>query len=388
MKPLSRLKSRRRVPVKRSPVARVVRGSAYSCVAVAALIAVGFGLLYMRLSAGPLSFGSLPDRVAESIAARIGPGWSVTLRDTALQLHGGAPALRANGLDVRDPDGGLVLRAPLAIVSVNGFSLLTGNLQPKSIEVRDLQLRVLVARDGALRFSPVPAGEGGELAPPQPNLYPSGEHAPRPTVAAEGASPISNVVGSLIDLIVGPRSILNSLDKAQLTNARLVFVDADQRQRAAFDRLDATFDWAEDGGRRFSAGLEGPQGAWQLRGDAGPDGDGGYRAAILADGAPIQDILLLAGQSALPATTDLEFSGRVDAAYAAGRVTHLKAKLSSNDGMVQVRRQGHVADHRRTVGCRAVLGRGRQGSRSDQAPYARRRERRHPAWTPDDQGGG
>ncbi|WP_210488424.1 hypothetical protein [Microvirga antarctica] len=335
MKPLSRLKSRRSKPVKRSRVARVVRGSAYSCVAVAVLIAVAFGLLYMRLSAGPLSFGSLPDRVAESIAARIGPGWSVTLRDTALELHGGAPALRANGLDVRDPAGGLVLRAPSAVVSVDGVSLLTGNLQPKSIEVRDLQLRVLVARDGALTFSPVPPGEGGEQpAPTGPG--PLIEVAPRPGVAAPDASPVSNVVGSLFDLIVGPQSILNSLDRARLTNARLIFVDADQRQRAAFNRVDATFDWADDGGRRFEASLEGSQGAWELNGDADPDGAGGYRAEIHAKGAPIQDILLLAGQSALPATTDLAFSGRVDAAYSAGRVTELKATLSSEAGQVQV----------------------------------------------------
>lgn len=313
-----------------------MRGSAYSCAAVILLIGLGLGLLYMRLSAGPLSFGSLPDRVAESIAARIGPGWSVTLRNTALELRGGAPALRANGLDVRDPDGGLVLRAPYALVSVDALSLLAGNLQPKAIEVRDLQLRVLVDRDGALSFSPVPPAEGGELATPQLNPASPPIPAALPVLATAGASPVSNVVGSLLELVVGPQSILNSLDRAQLTNARLVFVDADQRQRASFNRLDATFDWADDGGRRFSAGLEGPQGAWQLTGDVDSDGRGGYRAEILADGAPIQDMLLLAGLSALPATTDLEFSGRVDVAHAAGRVTELRAKLSSKAGVIQV----------------------------------------------------
>ena len=334
MKPLSKLKFRRRRLVKRSSLARVVRGSAFLCVALLVLIGAGFGLLYMRLSVGPLSFGSLPDRVADSIAARIGTGWSVTLRNTALELHGGAPALRANGLDVRDPEGALVLRAPYALVSVDAMSLLGGNLQPKAIAVRDLQLRVLVDRDGALSFSPVPAAEGGELAPPQSIVPPA--QAPPPSASAGGASPISNVVGSLFELVLDPQSILNSLDRAQLTNATLVFVDAEQRQRAAFNRVDATFDWAEDGGRRFLASIEGPQGSWQLKGDVDRESAGVYRAEILADGASIQDILLLSGQSALPATTDLKFSGRIDAAFADGRVTELKTRLSARDGMVQL----------------------------------------------------
>ncbi len=334
MKPLTKLKFRRHKSVKRSPLARIVRGSAYSCAVLVVLIMLGFGMLYMRLSVGPLSFGSLPDRVAESIAARIGPGWSVTLRNTALELHGGAPALRANGLDVRDPDGDLVLRAPYALVSVDGMSLLGGTLQPKAIAVRDLELRVLVDRDGALSFSPVPPTEGGELATPQSNLSPVVPPVPR--VSAEGASPISNVVGSLFELIVDPQSILNSLDRAQLTNAKLVFVDADQRQRAAFNRLDATFDWAEDGGRRILANLEGPQGTWGLKGDFDRESAGSYRAEILAEGAPIQDILLLSGLSALPATTDVKFSGRIDAAFSEGRVTELRSSLSSKAGIVQL----------------------------------------------------
>ena len=112
-------------------------------------------------------------------------------------------------------------------------------------------MRVLVDRDGALSFSPVPPAEGGELATPQGNLSPVVPPVPR-RFRRRKASPISNVVGSLFELIVDPQSILNSLDRAQLTNAKLVFVDADQRQRAAFNRLDATFDWAEDGGRRSS----------------------------------------------------------------------------------------------------------------------------------------
>src|SRR5918998_5016248 len=153
-------------PVKRSAFRRVLRGALYVKLGLLVFVAAALGLLYLRLAAAPMSFGRLPERVAEALAARIGPGWNVTLRDTAIELHNGSPALRANGLDIRAPGGALVLRAPYAVVSVYLSALLTANLQPKAIEVRDLQLRILVNRDGSLAFSPVKGHEADDAAPP------------------------------------------------------------------------------------------------------------------------------------------------------------------------------------------------------------------------------
>ncbi len=327
---------RRRRPVKRSAFRRLLRGALYVKLGLIVFVAVAFGLLYLRLAAAPMSFGRLPERVADALAARIGPGWAVTLRNTAIELHNGFPALRANGLDIRAPGGNLVLQAPYAIVSVDGLSLLTANLQPKAVEIRDLQLRVLVNRDGSLTFSPEAGGEGADAAPAAPGDAVASAPPPAEPAAAPGPSQVSGVVGSLFDMVVGPQSILSSLGQAQLTNARLVFVDADRRERARFQRVDATFDWSESGGRRFAATVEGRQGSWQINGDAMRGERDSYRASLTTDGAPIQDILLIAGLSAVPATTDLEFSGRIDAAYAEGRVTELKARLDSNAGIIQI----------------------------------------------------
>ncbi|WP_262271720.1 YhdP family protein [Microvirga yunnanensis] len=325
----------RRDPVKRSLFKRVLRGTLYVKLGLVVFVAVAMGLLYLRLSAAPMSFGSLPERVAGALAARIGPGWDVTLRNTAIELHDGSPALRANGLDIRAPGGDLVLRAPYAIFSVDLMSLLTANLQPRAIEVRDLQLRVLVNRDGSLAFSPVQAGEVEAGPPPVPS-EPSKEAAASLARDSDGPSPVSGVVGSLLDLIVGPGSVLNALGQAELTNARLVFVDADGRERARFQRVDAAFDRTASGGRRFAATVEGDQGPWQLDGDAVVEGDGAYRAGVVAKEVPIKDIVLLAGASELPATTDLEFSGRFDIAYAQGRITELRTRLESNAGTFQI----------------------------------------------------
>ncbi|WP_414470690.1 DUF3971 domain-containing protein [Microvirga sp. M2] len=316
---------------------RLVRGTIYAKLGLIAFLIVAAGVFYLRLSVAPLSFGRLPERVAEALASRIGPGWTVALRNTVIELHEGMPALRANGLDIRGPSGELVVRAPYALVSVDFVSLLTANLQPKAIQVRDLQLRMLVNRDGSLTFSPVPATEEEHArGAPAPEPAPSKEAAASLAVSADGPSLVSGAVGSLFDLIVGPRSVLNALGTAQLTNAQLVIIDADYRERARFDRVDAVFDWDKDGGRRFSATVVGPQGPWELRGDVRAEGRTAYRAAFVADSAPIQDIMVLSGMSSLPAATDLEFTGRFDVAYADGRVTELKTRLDSNAGFIRI----------------------------------------------------
>ena len=62
------------------------------------------------------------------------------MRETAIQLDHGSLALQATGLDIRNPEGALVLRSPEATVSVDGLSLITANLQPRAIEFKDLQV--------------------------------------------------------------------------------------------------------------------------------------------------------------------------------------------------------------------------------------------------------
>ncbi len=317
-------------------LARILRGTLYVKLALLLFITVAVGLLYLRLSAGPLSFGRLPERVAVSLASRIGPGWSVTLRNTALQLEDGSPALRATGLDIRNPEGALVLRAPYAILSVGGMSLLTASFQPRSIEFRDLQVRASLNRDGSLSFLPGQDSVGGEDDPvPLPLPPPVGAQN---IVAAGPAdpSPVSVAVGSLFDLIVGPSGMFGALDKARITNARLTVVGADQRERATFNRVNAVFERTEKGGRRFEASLDGPGGTWRLSGDATADAGGVYSGSMVATDAPVQDLLLLSGLSAMPATTNLKMSGKVDASFADGRVTDLAARLSSQAGTIQI----------------------------------------------------
>src|SRR4051812_5584406 len=135
---------------RRIKLGRMVRGALYVKAGLLMVLGLVAGLLYLRLVAGPLDLAGLDERVAESLAERLGPGWRVSLTDAALQLEDGSPALRAAGITIRNPEGVAVMRAPYVIVSLDARSLMTGSFQPRLIDLRDLHLRASIGCDGSL----------------------------------------------------------------------------------------------------------------------------------------------------------------------------------------------------------------------------------------------
>ena len=274
---------------------RMLRGALYVKAGFIAVLGLAAGLLYLRLSAGPLDFEGLADQVAKSLADRIGPGWSVSLNDTALQLEAGSPALRTAGLTVRNPEGVLVLRAPYAVVSLDAVSLMSGSLQPRLVELRDLHLRASINPDGSLSF--IPAEEAAASQPPESGAV--AEEPPRAPSSNEGASQPSSLslaVASLFDLALERGNIVGALDQARLTNARLTLIDAQQRERvgsaAWTPRLTASAQ-----ARRFDLTLEGPRRVWRLNGEVEAMADGRRVGTIVAEAMPVEDLLLLSGSA-------------------------------------------------------------------------------------------
>ena len=314
---------------------RMLRGALYVKAGFIAVLGLAAGLLYLRLSAGPLDFEGLADQVAKSLADRIGPGWSVSLNDTALQLEAGSPALRTAGLTVRNPEGVLVLRAPYAVVSLDAVSLMSGSLQPRLVELRDLHLRASINPDGSLSF--IPAEEASASQPPESGAV--AEEPPRAPSSNEGASQPSSLslaVASLFDLALERGNIVGALDQARLTNARLTLIDAQQRERVGFSRVDARFERASAQARRFDLTLEGPRGVWRLNGEVEAMADGRRVGTIVAEAMPVEDLLLLSGSAAFPGWTDVKLSGRVEASVSDGRIERLNGRLNASSGEVQI----------------------------------------------------
>lgn len=294
----------------------------------------------VRLLAGPVSMGDYQARVADGIAARLGPGWSVSLGDTAIQLNGFRLAVRATDLEIRNPSGTPVVRSPYGLVTLDPLSLVTGGLAPREIELRDLQLRALIAADGSLSFLPASdAAPAGPASPAEPSPV-VGEPVPGPRPSA-----VSTALASLINPIVDPTSLIGGIDKASLVNARLTLVGADGRERVGFDRVSAVFGHRVGGGRAIDLHLEGPRGAWHLGGLVRDEGER-RRADLTATDVPVEDAMLLGGLSGLQGGSDLLLSGTLSAEVADSRLTALRARFDSTRGRVALPGQPAFAiDH-------------------------------------------
>jgi hypothetical protein len=320
---------RRRQRIKR--LHRVMRRTLYAKLGLAFALLIAAAIVYLRLVAGPVSLANYSDKVGEALASRIGPGWSVGFDEAALELDGVKPALRTAGLEIRNPGGVLVVRAPMALVSLDPVTLLGGNFALRALELRDLQLRLLVAQDGSLSF--VPQDAQGVQRPE--GAMPTAPAAPATPSASHGPSALSQAIASLLEPVLAPDGIVGALDRAVVTNARLTLIGADGRERVAFSRVGARFERAEEGRRRIALELDGPHGPWKVGGTA--QDDAGTRSVDLnAAEVPMADILLLAGLSGLPDGSNLKLSAELSASLVGRGLTRLGGRFRSSSGVIEL----------------------------------------------------
>ena len=298
-----------------------------SALGLVLLVGIGGGLAWLRLASGPISLDAFSGRVAAAVAERIGSGWHIDLADSSLELDAeNALALRVAGLDIRNPQGALVVRAPLAVVSLDGWSLLRLTVQPRSIEFRDVQMTALVHRDGSIAFASPDAGKAST-----PQTLPSVDSA-RGTV-----SPLSAGIASIFGVVLDPAGVVGALDRARVTNSRLTLVDEQGQERAVFERVNGLFgrDPARDA-RMFELRIDGPHGQWRFGGTLREAASGERTGIITLDDLPVTDLLLLSGQSKLPLTTDLKLSAKADARLAAGRIEAMDLSVQTGDGSLLI----------------------------------------------------
>ncbi|MGP9821475.1 hypothetical protein ACTZWW_15785 [Salinarimonas sp. NSM] len=296
---------------------------------VAGLLALS-GALYLRLDSAPLEIEGLSERVAAAMEERLGAAWRVSLADSALTLHEGAPALAVDGLDLTNRDGTRIAHAPQAIVSVGALSLLTGTPVPRAIVLSDVELRVLVADDGTVSLLPP---DGGQPVPTPPAESPTSQP---PGTELPAVGPVAAIAGALAGLL-DEASPFGALSRARLDNARLTLVGADGRERVGFTRVDARI--RRDGAmRRVAATFDGPGGAWSIDGSIGREPDGGRAARLAVEAMPVRDLTLVAGLSDALGSRDLTLTGEAAIAVGPdGELRRFSARIESNSGWLRTR---------------------------------------------------
>ncbi len=137
---------------------------------LAALLLVGVGLLLWRLSAGPIAIPFVTP-ILEAALAADGSPLEVDVGETWLDWSGltRSMELRISGAVVRDRQGRSIASIPEAWLTLSARRLWRFELQPESLRVAGLHLRLTRDANGDIKLyeaedTGAPAGAGGALA--------------------------------------------------------------------------------------------------------------------------------------------------------------------------------------------------------------------------------
>ncbi len=230
------------------------------------------------LAHGPIAIDGLGPRIADALHDRFGRGAIFTLGTTSLVQRGFGPSLSIDGLSIEGPDQQKVLSAPRAEISIDPFPLFFGKVVPKRLEVFDVELRLVLLKNGSLAVAAGPGSKPffelarGADAPSAP-VAPSADVPPAATTpeSPAGIPPrravamqqAAKAVRLLLDTITNPDSPIAAVDRLGIKRGRLVIEDQTTDEEVVYKDLDLEFDKSH-GDSTFTLSAEGPSQRWSI----------------------------------------------------------------------------------------------------------------------------
>jgi hypothetical protein len=259
-------------------------------VAVATLAAATATLLVTGIV--PLS--GLEGRITAAIEDRLGPGWQVEAASAELGRIDGHSQLRVRQVTFRHASGA-VIRAPEAVLGYDPLPLLVGQIRLVSVDLRGVNVRLGVSKDGALIVNADSAP--AETQPP----------ATLPDAAQWNA--FTGIMGAVGTLAQG-EGLLGALETAGMHGARLSLIDPEGRQRAGFEDVEIGLSRVGTGVTRLTAKGRTGQRWKELSVDLSREADGTQRADIdIVRFEPAEVVELALGSGAI-AIDGLPLRGR------------------------------------------------------------------------------
>lgn len=275
----------------------LVRRLIYGAGALAVLGFAGTGILWWRLTSGPLSLDVATPWLTSAIEERLGSGHRIEVGGTQLERdEDGRTALRLRDIVVRDATGSIVANAPKAEVGLSGASLLTGHLQATRLSLIGATMSVRIEPDGAVNVF-----AGGEQHP----ITAAPVIAPVPQIGVVKTAPAAatrtdtdsnpNTFSALLAWIDGLDALGfdgRELSEVGLKNGALVVDDRRSGKQWSFQNINFSLTRPREGGVAFAVTSSGTDGPWSLTATVAPRGEG-KRAieAVIRDVSP-KDILL------------------------------------------------------------------------------------------------
>ena len=152
--------------------------------AIAAVLLIGFGILYVRLLQGPIALRFLVPQIERAIAEEVS-GVAVEIESLDMRLVDGVHfGFELKNVRIANADKTPLVLAPSASISLSRKALLAGRIAPESVDLNAPRLSLLHGEDGAiaLKFShPAAAPESDRARAPalrgSTDVLPSGAAA-------------------------------------------------------------------------------------------------------------------------------------------------------------------------------------------------------------------
>lgn len=320
------------------------------------LLSIAAGIFWVKLLNGPISLRFIAEPIARAISNDL-PGFAVSIEDaTVLLAEGRGLEFRLRNVNLVDPRGMTIARAPDAAITLSGSALWSGKFAPSRIILIEPSIVLQYSRERGLSlgFAEAARTEGG-----------AGRVAEAPPVAtAQVQAEIGSVIGSLFaqaNQTVGAASYIRGIG---LRNATLAIDSSGQRAAFRVREADIGIDRRREG-RMLGASLvmDSSSGPWQVSMVANHDDQSSASSIDLR----IADLVPSAVAAAWPllapvAALDLPINGTASFKFAgSGELTTAIADLEFGRGVFAPGLRGNG---------RMVLDGGRIAAKYD--PAARR----------------
>ncbi len=191
------------------------------CTVIAVFVLAGVAILGLRLSQGPLELPQIAGLLEAAVNAEVEDS-EISVANAEISLgRGGAPSgLSFLDVEVRAPDGTLLLSAPRLAARFHLLDLVQGHVQPTLLRVIGARARFRRAADGRIRFG---LGDGRGVTMGGAGADPA--EAGQGLAGAAGMDAVAEIVESLVG--DGPEiPTLARLERIAIEDAELDYEDA------------------------------------------------------------------------------------------------------------------------------------------------------------------
>ena len=294
---------------------RRLRVSLAAFATLIAVVGVAFGVLWYRLSSGPIALDFATDWLAAAIKENLGSRYDVQIGGTVLERdENGRTALRIRDIVVRDSDGAVVANAPRAEVGLASLSILSGHPRAASLNLVGAALSLRVEANGEVKV--FTSGDRRPLARAtmQATMLASADSAPivmsrsvtnmpvAPSAAPVQAAPSPSTARGTFDNLAALLAWLDSINalgldghdlgEIGLKSGSLTVDDQRNGQKSTFDKINLSLTRQAAGEVTLRISSDNPDHPWVVLASVKPLDEGRRAVSIEARKVMVRDLLL------------------------------------------------------------------------------------------------